>query len=149
MATTAKSAPAKVIDRSPIVTNTVEKKKSMVLNVGHQDYIKLTKSKNGLDILKFSAGENNRNIPDAECIWHNVVMFGTTALAAYADIQQGDLIRVVGNLKASEYTSQKTGLSAVYVSLSAYSLEIVEKADSVKPDAQPDTVEVASDNIPF
>jgi single-stranded DNA-binding protein len=145
------SAPAPV--RAPISTKTVEKGKSMVVTVGHQDFIKMTYAKSGLEILKFSAGQNDRNNPDAPCVWHNIEMFGEEAVKAYTKIGQGDLIGIRGSVKASEYTSKATNLSAVYFSFSAYHLNVIEKKSAPEADeavqAEVVEVEVVIDNIPF
>jgi single-stranded DNA-binding protein len=138
------ATPAAIAVQNPIVTSVVAKAMEVIGTVGKQEYIKKTIAADGTAICKFSIGVNDRNTD--VCIWHNIVVFGELAENTFANLNQGDLIKVVGNQKASEYTN-KQSLSAIYVEISAYNIKVIA-TKTASTTVVPEVVG-ENDSIPF
>lgn len=147
MATKTKTAPvsAKIARQNPITTTVVEKAKSLTGNVGKGEFVKYSTRK-GMLVCEFTIGVNSEETD--ECQWFNIVVFDDIAEYFRDNLGQGDLIKVTGNLKASEYTN-KQNLAAVYFQLSVYKLKLIVKKDISQKETAVATATAVEDNIPF
>jgi single-stranded DNA-binding protein len=149
------ATPAAIAVQSPITSEVVQRGIKLIGTVGHQDLIKLTHSKDGTPICKFSVAVNDRETDLV--VWHNIVLFDELAIETFENLLQGDSVKIVGTQRASSYTN-KVGLAAIYVNINAYVCKVLAhkevkaetkevKAETVETEVVDDQASI--DNIPF